>query len=236
MPRCPKCGLDVSPALRVCGACQTSLDAPARAEPAEVRAAGSADSPRRLVKYAVVFIVAWPFLGTWLGLGPTGVFAGWLLGIAALALAAKSTVDWRTEKTIHAPVFGALTARDWKRGKRCYWHGRMAVPGASGPVEVTVSCTDAGPSPAQCELLGTLVRDLPDLKRRALDALTALDRSEWPQAARDAVPELAAIDLEDDEDTKEGTFSLRFESASDPEAEYYVDFRNGGVEGADRLA
>ena len=73
-------------------------------------------------------------------------------------------------------------------------------------------------------------------KRRALDAITALDRSEWPQAARDAVPELAAIDLEDDEDTKEGVFSLRFESASDPEAEYYVDFRNGGVEGADRLA
>jgi hypothetical protein len=88
----------------------------------------------------------------------------------------------------------------------------------------------------QTELLEKVLRDLPNLKKLAVDALRALDRSEWPQAALDGMPELVAIELEDDEETREDIFSLRFESSTDPEAEYYVDFRNGAVEGADRLA
>ncbi len=71
------------------------------------------------------------------------------------------------------------------------------------------------------------------LKTAAINALRASDRTQWPEALRDGDLELVAIQLEDDEETREDVFSFRFESPADPEAEYYADFRNGVIEEAE---
>jgi len=73
------------------------------------------------------------------------------------------------------------------------------------------------------------------LKKSAINELRALDRTEWPEEARDGTLELIAIELENDADAREGIFTLRFESPVDLEADYYVDFRDGAVEEAYRV-
>ena len=237
MLRCPKCGLDVSPALRVCGSCQTRLDGAAELSTTTKQAA--AESRRNLPMLTAAagggFLLLWPIVALAVGVGGFWIFVVWFGAAIATGLTANSVKVARQPKTITVPSFGELTTTNWKKGGASYWIGTTTAAGEGAPVEVSLFCTDAGPSELQRSHFESIDGDLPHLKTLAINALRALDRSEWPESARDGTLELKAIELEDDEDTREGIFTLRFESPADPEAEYYVDFRNGAVEEAYRI-
>ena len=183
---------------------------------------------------AGLFLVAWPIFAIATGIGPLILFLVWFAAAILVGAAASGGIGAQP-KTMTVPVFGALTTKNWKKGAPSYWSGKTNVAEASSSIEVWVYCNDAGPSDAQKILFETVRRDMSHLKTSAINELRALDRSEWPEAARDGNLELIAIELEDEEDTREGIFTLRFESPADPEADYYVDFRDGAVEEAYRV-
>jgi hypothetical protein len=88
----------------------------------------------------------------------------------------------------------------------------------------------------QQEALQKILRDLDRLEELALQALHELDQTDWPEEARAATPVLARIEIEDDEDTLAGRFVFEYAAAEDPEADYYVEFQNGEVVDASRIA
>lgn len=235
MVRCPKCGLDVSPALRICTSCQTRLDGTSEDTTPKPPATFAFDRSVMLMTAAVVALTLWPMIARWWRLDLVTTALGWVGAALVAGAVANSMRSQRVAKKITAPAFGELETSNWKKGEGCYWTGRYVSLESEPAIEIGVYCTDTGPSAEQRALFERMIDDLPDLKTTGISALRALDCGDWPEAARGGTFHLVALQLEDDEDTREDTFSLRFASASDPEAEYYVDFRNGKVEEAYRL-
>ena len=189
---------------------------------------------KTLVMAGIAFLTLWPLVAIWIGIGPLWLFLDWFLSAGALGVGGNVLDGRRVSKVISAPAFGEFTTPNWK-GVACYWNGKINVPGSTNAVAISVHCADSGPSSAQRTLLEKVLTELGHLKTTSINALRASDRTEWPEAAREGTLELILIQLEDEEDTREGIFSLRFESPADPEAEYYADFRNGAIEEAYRL-
>lgn len=241
MTRCPKCGMDVSTALRVCGVCQTKLDgepAAASSMPAAAPRPPGSPAPSRatIAKIGVVFMLLWPFVSLAIGLSPVSVFMVWFVGAILFGVLGKADFALTSRpKTISVPVFGELTAAKWEAGHDTLWEGELRASTAERPLEIFVFGKHDGPSQAQAALASKLLRDLPTLRSAALEALAKLDRSEWPAEARAAAPELTAIELNDDEETAEGRFTLRFEALGDSDGSYYVDFQHDAVDEAYRI-
>lgn len=233
MERCPKCGMDVSPALRVCGACQAALD------PAPVAPSPSA-SGAKITKIGIAFLLLWPVLSLALGLSSLTILIGWALAVIVFGglggLGGRGLATGATPKTITAPVFGEITAPKWEAGTSSLWYGEVRTTLREDPIEVLVFARDDGPNERQTALLSSLLKDLPARHAAAVAALGKLDRSGWPPEAQSASPVVEAIELDDDEqELTERAFTLRFEAEGDPDGTYYVDFRHDEVEEAYRV-
>ena len=76
------------------------------------------------------------------------------------------------------------------------------------------------------------MNDLGRLEELARTALAeSPEREKWPESARRPTFTLAEVQADEDE---EGVFVLTFTSPEEPEAEYFVDFSGGTVEGVSR--
>ena len=151
----------------------------------------------------------------------------------------QSLLSWILEKlgsgekhTVMVPPYGELTARRWKPNEQMLWEGSIARPGRSTALKIALWGGRSGPAPKEVAFLDRLLNDLGRLEELARNALAeSPEREKWPESARGATFILAEIQADEDD---EGVFVLSFTSPEDPEAEYFVDFSGGAVEGVTR--
>jgi hypothetical protein len=151
----------------------------------------------------------------------------------------RSLLAWLVEKlqsggkhTVMVAPYGELTTRRWKPNEQMLWEGSVERPGRSAPLEIALWGGRTGPAAKEVAFLDRLLGDLGRLEGLAQKALAeSPEREKWPESARGATFTLASLQADEDE---EGIFVLTFTSSEDPEAEYFVDFSGGTVEGVSR--
>ena len=105
-------------------------------------------------------------------------------------------------------------------------------PGRGASLKIALWGGRTGPEAKEVAFLDRLLNDLGRLEELARTALAeSPEREKWPESARRPTFTLAEVQADEDE---EGVFVLTFTCPEDPEAEYFVDFSGGTVEGVSR--
>ena len=151
----------------------------------------------------------------------------------------RSLLGWLLQKlgsgekhTVMVAPYGELTARRWTPNEQMLWGGSIERPGRSTRLKIALWGGRTGPEAKEVAFLDRLLNDLGRLEELARTALAeSPEREKWPESARRPTFTLAEVQADEDE---EGVFVLTFTCPEDPEAEYFVDFSGGTVEGVSR--